>query len=98
MARHAPRRDGDEIAALRAARGRAQASEADLEAIVASLPFAVAATYGGHSSCVEIENRLYDKDGRLTATVNGLGEVVRYGYDASGNVIDRIAYANRLAG
>jgi phosphoribosyl 1,2-cyclic phosphodiesterase len=43
------------LAALRAARGRALASEADLEAIVASLPFAVAGTYGGHSSCVEIE-------------------------------------------
>jgi phosphoribosyl 1,2-cyclic phosphodiesterase len=43
------------LAALRAARGRAQASESDPEAIVASLPFSVAGTYGGHSSCVQLE-------------------------------------------
>nr|HET7858924.1 MBL fold metallo-hydrolase [Caldimonas sp.] len=43
------------LAALRAARGRSLASEADLEAFVASLPFATAGTYGGHSSCVELE-------------------------------------------
>ncbi len=43
------------LAALRAARGRSLASEADLEAILASLPFATAGTYGGHSSCVELE-------------------------------------------
>jgi len=43
------------LATLRAARGRSIAAEADLEAILASLPFAVAATYGGHSSCVELD-------------------------------------------
>jgi phosphoribosyl 1,2-cyclic phosphodiesterase len=43
------------LATLRAARDRPLASEADLEAILASLPFAVAGTYGGHSSCVQIE-------------------------------------------
>jgi len=43
------------LATLRAARGRALASEADLEAVVASLPFATAGTYGGHSSCVELD-------------------------------------------
>ena len=43
------------LANLRAARDRPLASEADLEAILASLPFAVAGTYGGHSSCVQIE-------------------------------------------
>ncbi|HEY2558784.1 MAG TPA: MBL fold metallo-hydrolase [Caldimonas sp.] len=43
------------LAALRAARGRALASDADLDAILAGLPFAVAGTYGGHSSCVQIE-------------------------------------------
>jgi phosphoribosyl 1,2-cyclic phosphodiesterase len=43
------------LAALRAARGRALASEADLDAILTGLPFAVAGTYGGHSSCVQIE-------------------------------------------
>jgi phosphoribosyl 1,2-cyclic phosphodiesterase len=44
-----------QMAALRAARGRAQATDADLEAILAGLPFADAATYGGHSACVELE-------------------------------------------
>jgi phosphoribosyl 1,2-cyclic phosphodiesterase len=43
------------LAALRATRGRALASEADLEAVLAGLPFAIAGTYGGHSSCVQIE-------------------------------------------
>ena len=43
------------LAALRAARGRPIATEPDLEAILASLPFAVAGTYGGHSSCVQLD-------------------------------------------
>jgi len=43
------------LATLRAARGRAQASESDLEAVLAGLPFAVAGTYGGHTSCVQLE-------------------------------------------
>jgi len=43
------------LAALRASRGRPTATEPDLEAIVASLPFPVAGTYGGHSSCVQLE-------------------------------------------
>ena len=44
------------LAALRAARGRPLASEADLEARPGDgLPFAVAGTYGGHSSCVQID-------------------------------------------
>ena len=43
------------LATLRAARGRALATDADLEAVLAGLPFAVAGTYGGHSSCVQID-------------------------------------------
>ena len=43
------------LAALRAARGRPLSTEADLDAILASLPFSVAGTYGGHTSCVQIE-------------------------------------------
>ncbi|SFO54359.1 YD repeat-containing protein [Variovorax sp. PDC80] len=43
------------------------------------------------------EHRVLDQDGRLVATVNGLGEVVKYAYDGNGNVIDRIAYANPIA-
>ncbi len=43
------------LATLRAARGRSLAAEPDLEAILVGLPFAVAGTYGGHSSCVQLD-------------------------------------------
>jgi phosphoribosyl 1,2-cyclic phosphodiesterase len=43
------------LAALRAARGRDLGDESDLESLLASLPFSVAGTYGGHSSCVQID-------------------------------------------
>ena len=40
---------------LRAARGRRIATDADIERLLDSLPFALAGTYGGHTSCVEID-------------------------------------------
>ena len=40
---------------LRAARGRPLDSDADIERFLAGLPFALAGTYGGHSSCVQIQ-------------------------------------------
>ncbi|HEY2976829.1 MAG TPA: MBL fold metallo-hydrolase, partial [Burkholderiaceae bacterium] len=40
---------------LRAARGRPLDSDADIERFLATLPFPVAGTYGGHSSCVQID-------------------------------------------
>jgi phosphoribosyl 1,2-cyclic phosphodiesterase len=43
------------LAALRAARGRPLATEHDLEQVLASLPFASTGTYGGHSSCLQLE-------------------------------------------
>jgi phosphoribosyl 1,2-cyclic phosphodiesterase len=43
------------LAALRAARERPLATEADLELLLDGLPFAVAGTYGGHSSCVQLD-------------------------------------------
>ena len=43
------------LATLRAARGHRLTTESDLEQILSNLPFAVAGTYGGHSSCVELE-------------------------------------------
>jgi phosphoribosyl 1,2-cyclic phosphodiesterase len=43
------------LAALRQARGRTLATEADLDRFIDGLPFAVAGTYGGHSSCVQID-------------------------------------------
>jgi phosphoribosyl 1,2-cyclic phosphodiesterase len=41
-------------AALRAANGRAFASDADLDAYVDGLPFEVGGTFGGNTSCVEL--------------------------------------------
>ena len=38
----------------------------------------------------------YDRDGRLRYNVDGTGAVVELRYDARGNVVDRIAYANRI--
>ena len=40
---------------LRAARGQAIATDADIERLLAGLPFALAGTYGGHSACVQID-------------------------------------------
>jgi phosphoribosyl 1,2-cyclic phosphodiesterase len=40
---------------LRAARGQPIATDADIERLLACLPFALAGTYGGHSSCVQID-------------------------------------------
>jgi phosphoribosyl 1,2-cyclic phosphodiesterase len=42
-------------AALLATAGRALATDADIEAHLQSLPFEVSGTYGGHSSCVQID-------------------------------------------
>lgn len=39
---------------LRAARGQPLDSDADIDRLLGSLPFALAGTYGGHSSCVQI--------------------------------------------
>ena len=39
---------------LRAARGQPLDSDADIDRLLARLPFALAGTYGGHSSCVQI--------------------------------------------
>ena len=43
------------VAALRHARGRALDSDADIETFVDELGFATAGTFGGHTSCVEID-------------------------------------------
>ena len=43
------------IAALRGASGRTFGSNAEIESYVDGLAFAEAGTYGGHTSCVEIE-------------------------------------------
>lgn len=43
-----------------------------------------------------IEWRRYDKDGRLTAVVNGPGDVTTYQYDQAGNVVQERQLAQRL--
>jgi phosphoribosyl 1,2-cyclic phosphodiesterase len=43
------------VAALREARGRPLATDVDIERFLDGLPFATAGTYGGHSSCVQID-------------------------------------------
>ncbi len=43
------------VMALRGASGRDFASDAQIDAYIDALPFPVAGTYGGHTSCVEIE-------------------------------------------
>lgn len=47
-----------------------------------------------------IVNRLFDKDGRLVATVREIsgisGEVSKYVYDANNNLTETIVYANRI--
>ncbi|MDP9933519.1 LysM peptidoglycan-binding domain-containing protein [Variovorax paradoxus] len=42
------------------------------------------------------ESRRYDRDGRLSFSVDGTGAVVRYIYDKANNVIETRAYANRV--
>lgn len=44
-----------------------------------------------------VEHRVHDQDGRMAATVDGTGAVVRYAYDANGNVVSRVAHADRIA-
>src|SRR5206468_11481748 len=40
---------------------------------------------------------VFDRDGRRVYSVNGVGTVTQFVYDANGNVIDRIGYANAVA-
>ncbi|WZB75879.1 hypothetical protein WJ972_07340 [Achromobacter insuavis] len=42
------------------------------------------------------EYRYYDGNGRLAMTVGGTGNVAAMRYDGNGNLVERIAYANRL--
>ena len=51
---------GKLVAALRGTAGRALASDAEIDAYLDGLAFDVAGTFGGHSSCVEIETGASD--------------------------------------
>jgi len=43
-----------------------------------------------------VQSNYYDRDGHLTYSVDGMGDVTHRVYDADGNVIDSIAYATRI--
>ncbi len=43
-----------------------------------------------------VQANRYDRDGRLTFTVDGTGAVVKFVADANGNVTERVAYANAV--
>lgn len=45
---------------------------------------------------VAIQSRRYDRDGRLSFSVDATGAVVKYSYDAGGDVIETRAYARRI--
>jgi len=62
-----------------------QASVADIAARVIATP--------GQDA---LEQRVYDKDGRVRYTIDGAGGVTAFGYDGNGNVTERIGYANRI--
>ncbi|MFV0673317.1 Ig-like domain repeat protein [Variovorax sp. tm] len=45
---------------------------------------------------IATQSRRYDRDGRLSFSVDATGAVVKYSYDAGGNVIEARAYAQRI--
>ncbi|WKB51634.1 LysM peptidoglycan-binding domain-containing protein [Eleftheria terrae] len=81
---YADRIDAASLAAL----GLAATSEA-----VAAALAAANADYANNAGN-QVEYRTYDKDGRLTHTVDALGFVVKREYDASGNVVKLTRFAN----
>jgi YD repeat-containing protein len=58
----------------------------------------IAALVQPHAGSDVSQSNVYDGDGRLSYTVDGVGGVVHYVYDGDGNVIERIQYANRVSG
>ena len=60
---------------LRAARGQPIDTDADIEQLLASLPFALAGTYGGHSACVQI--RIDDSGGGPDYVLCDMGSGLR---------------------
>lgn len=43
-----------------------------------------------------VQRTVYDRDGRMTASVDGVGAVTAYSYDRNGNVVSRVRYARRI--
>lgn len=49
-------------------------------------------------SAADIHQRnYYDRNGRLTYVVDGVGAVTKYSYDSSGNLVEQIAYADPIS-
>ncbi len=57
----------------------------------------VVARLGTDQPSAETQHRVYDGDGRLVATVNANGSVVRYTLDKNGRVTSQRAYAARIS-
>ena len=64
---------------------------------MADIQQALAARVDPQSAADSVERRQYDKDGRLAWTVDAIGAVTRYQYDANGNVVKKTAYANPIS-
>ena len=45
----------------------------------------------------QVSRNIYDAKNRLIHTIDAMGAVVRYDYDANGNVVQKTAYANTIA-
>ncbi|WKB55622.1 LysM peptidoglycan-binding domain-containing protein [Eleftheria terrae] len=69
------------------------ASEADLTTALA----AASAGYAGHEDN-QVERRVYDRDGRLTHSIDAMGFVTRREYDGSNNVVKQTRHAKPLQG
>ncbi len=71
-----------------------------LDTALLSNPDAVARALSGPvgTSDDRTVNRLYDKDGLLRATIDGAGLLTEYRYNAAGQRIQSIAYAQPVAG
>ncbi|MWL90506.1 LysM peptidoglycan-binding domain-containing protein [Cupriavidus sp. SW-Y-13] len=78
-------------------RSVAYASPIALAGLPASLTIAdIAGRIAASAASDGVTSSVFDATGRLRFTVDGTGAVVEYKYDANGNVVERVAYANRI--
>ena len=84
-------------AAGRIARAVAYARPVNAASVVGASAATVQSLVVPDAAHDQVEHRVYDRDGRLTYTVDGSGGVVGYGHDRNGNVTARVAFAARLA-
>ncbi|RYF17824.1 MAG: LysM peptidoglycan-binding domain-containing protein [Comamonadaceae bacterium] len=73
----------------------AYAAPISLESLPAALGASdVASRVSARPPQDQVEHRIHDRDGRVAATVDGLGAVVRYSYDTRGSLVERVAHAS----